>query len=84
MQARSRPTSIKLCKVTRGQREQDIGNLHIIDYWLARACKSLISHAKLSSQPRIGRYDYRPREINILTGEWRYLDGEEEREGLYR
>jgi hypothetical protein len=47
----------------------DVGNLHILDYWLHHATKDLISlRAPAFHDSRIGRY----------------LDGEEEREGTYR
>jgi hypothetical protein len=64
-----RPQSVKLRKVQSQRGPQDIGNLHVIDYWLHRATRSLIS-------PRW--YDHCQSQIG------RYLDGEEEREGTYR
>lgn len=67
-----RPTRIKLRKV-QGQRSgqgQDIGNLHVLDYWLYHATrdhKFFNAHIEFR-ESRIGRY----------------LDGEEERDGRYR
>ena len=49
--------------------DRDVGNLHVIDYWLYWATRSLIS-------PRW--YSHCTQQIG------RYLDGEEEREGTYR
>lgn len=67
MQARLGPQSIKLRKAPRPA--QDIGALHIIDWYLHRATKDLIS----------------PRWYNHIAQRiGRYLDGEEEREGTYR
>ena len=50
--------------------EPDIGNLHIVDYWLYLATRPLSDFKRIPHYrcPRIGRY----------------LDGEEEREGTYR
>ena len=71
MSQRSRPQGLKLRKVTGMERpaREDIGSLHVIDYWLHWATKDLIS---------VPRYGYAAQRIG------RYLDGEEEREGTYR
>ena len=72
MPQRSRPQGLKLRKVTgmdSRPRQADVGNLHVIDYWLHWATKDLIS---------VPRYGYATQRIG------RYLDGEEEREGTYR
>jgi hypothetical protein len=69
MQTHQRPKSLKLRKVTKHAAGEDIGHLHVIDWWLWRATKDLIS-------PRW--YDHCASRIG------RYLDGEEEREGTYR
>jgi hypothetical protein len=48
---------------------QDVGNLHVLDYWLHLATKDLVS----------------PSTAGILFSRiGRYLDGEEEQEGTYR
>ena len=47
---------------------QDVGNFHVIDYWLDGATKGWFAHNPRKLAQRIGRY----------------LDGEEEREGTYR
>jgi hypothetical protein len=67
-----RPQSIQLRKAPSiKDYRQDIGNIHIVDYYLHREVKAIAAlyHASIKlPEQRIGRY----------------LDGEEEREGLYR
>lgn len=65
-----RPQSVKLRRVSRNPVTQDIGAMHIIDYWLHRACKE---YRELGAM-------LRQRESRI----GRYLDGEEETKGTYR
>lgn len=53
MQTNQRPQSLRLRKVTRSH-DPDIGNLHVIDYYLTLACAF---HASPQfALPRIGRY----------------------------
>lgn len=64
-----RPQSVKLRQIARQRGAQDIGAMHVIDYWLHLATTDrLVSPNTRLVLPRIGRY----------------LDGEEDREGTYR
>lgn len=64
-----RPQGLKLRKVQSQQRSQDIGSLHVLDYWLHYATRDCFALANRKIHPQ---------------GIGRYLDGEEEREGTYR